>query len=54
MTAPLRALRGFEDVAAALLHVVFGPDGDRLELRLRPHDMLQRGAEAVRELSVGH
>ena len=36
-----------ENVGAALLHVVFGADRDRLELRLRSDDMLQRGAKAV-------
>ena len=37
------------DLAAARVHVVVGSDGDRLELRLRPDDVLQRRAELERQ-----
>ena len=43
-----------ENVGAALLHVVLGADRNRLELRLRPDDVLERGPKTSGELAVGH
>ena len=52
--AVLNARDRAENVGAPLLHVVFGADRDRLESRLRPDDMLERGAKTSGELAVGH
>jgi hypothetical protein len=38
-------LHGVDDVLPAALDVILGTDGDRFDLLLRTHDMLERGAE---------
>ena len=47
--AGIGAMDGVDDLAAAHGGVVFRPDGDRLELRLRPHHVLERRAELERQ-----
>src|SRR6516225_2026361 len=50
--ARVHALDRLDDVVAALLDVVVGIDGHRLDLGLRPHHMLKRRAELEREPPV--
>ena len=45
---------GLDDVLAALLDIVFRPDGNRLDLALRANNMLKRGAKLNGQPSVGH
>src|SRR5262245_46242146 len=52
--AAVHALDGLDDVLAALFHVVVGADGHRLDLLLRPDDMLQSRTELRGEAPVRH
>jgi hypothetical protein len=47
------ALDRFDDVLAALLHIVVRADGDSLDLGLRADDVLQRSAKLDGEPPVG-
>ena len=51
--AGVDALDRLDDVLAALLDVVVGADGHRLDLALRADDMLQRRAELDGQPPVG-
>src|SRR5262249_48425881 len=52
--AAVHALDRLDDVLAALLHVVVGPDRHRLDLLLRAHHVLQGRAELGGEAPMGN
>src|SRR5262249_18858121 len=52
--AAAHALARLDDVLAALLHVVVGPDRHRLDLLLRAHHVLQGRAELGGEAPMGN
>ena len=51
--AAIDLLHRRDDVLAALLHIVFGADGDGGDLLLRADDMFERGAELGGQMAMG-
>ena len=52
--AGVGALDGFDNVTATEIGIVFRADGDRLDLLLWTHHMLERCLELVGKTPVGH